>query len=395
MSFFYHRLDETELSKIIEQKRDETQYLDFKRELHLSRDKEKTELCKDVVAFANSSGGRLIYGVEELKDGNGIGHAENIVPLQEGILKETAENILNSSLNPVPQFQIYDLKVEGGFVLVIDVYSSDTDLYMIRAREKTLYYKRYWTQNKEMEEHEIRRSYLLIGNRIAGREQNEDERIEKIRKIHGSGMTVEEIVVISPLNDLGDIIDARRESDLKVLRAFRAPGGYFIGALSQLEIFSHGFMGTFHDNDRGQIITVSVSKKAEVAVSRQYLGTESPHYGYVYNAYESVDIIIAAYKIMSYCMRLFKIYGEFKILHRIVSDEKFHIQTYEVGRQLNETCFTHKSQPFHSNQMEDEGRKTITNVLDQIWHMNGKATFLKTRCAQTEMYHAQVEKLSL
>ena len=48
---------------------EETVSLEFKREIRLSSDKDKTEFAKDVSALANTEGGFLVFGKEDKKDG--------------------------------------------------------------------------------------------------------------------------------------------------------------------------------------------------------------------------------------------------------------------------------------------------------------------------------------
>jgi predicted HTH transcriptional regulator len=53
-------------------KADEDLSLQFKREINLFSDKEKTEFAKDVTAFANAEGGYLLFGKEDKKEGGKI-----------------------------------------------------------------------------------------------------------------------------------------------------------------------------------------------------------------------------------------------------------------------------------------------------------------------------------
>jgi len=58
-------LDKNKLMKLLRQ--EEGPKLDFKAALHLTTESEKKELTKDVIAMANSRGGRgyIIFGVED------------------------------------------------------------------------------------------------------------------------------------------------------------------------------------------------------------------------------------------------------------------------------------------------------------------------------------------
>ncbi|TNJ38949.1 ATP-binding protein [Chlorobaculum thiosulfatiphilum] len=76
-------INEARLLELCESECQESQTLDFKRELpetierdKSEPDKNKIELCKDVVAFANADGGHFVYGIQEK-----AGIANDIVPI--------------------------------------------------------------------------------------------------------------------------------------------------------------------------------------------------------------------------------------------------------------------------------------------------------------------------
>lgn len=78
----------------------ESHNIDFKLELNLGTRDEKSELLKDIVAFANGNGGTLLYGVRE-----GTGDLEGVVTETPGIRMEpdaihrTIENLLRDSVD--------------------------------------------------------------------------------------------------------------------------------------------------------------------------------------------------------------------------------------------------------------------------------------------------------
>jgi hypothetical protein len=130
--------------------------LDYKRSDSLSKDNSKRiELCKDVSAFANSAGGRLIIGVPE----------QNQVPqpLDSGVDKkvitpEWIEQVLNSSIQPrIEGLQITQISAETGddqVFYVIDVPQA-TARAPHQAPDKK-YYRRFNFQSVPMEDYEIR-----------------------------------------------------------------------------------------------------------------------------------------------------------------------------------------------------------------------------------------------
>ena len=53
-------------------KENETETLEFKREIRLNNDKEKNEFAKDVSALANTKGGHIIFGKVDPKQGGAV-----------------------------------------------------------------------------------------------------------------------------------------------------------------------------------------------------------------------------------------------------------------------------------------------------------------------------------
>lgn len=113
------------------------------------------ELCKDVSAFANSAGGRLIYGIPEQK--------QVPQPLDTGVDKtvitpEWIEQVLNSNVQPrIEGLQIKQISANTGDNQVF--YVIDVPQATARAPHQALdkkYYKRFNFQSVAMEDYEIR-----------------------------------------------------------------------------------------------------------------------------------------------------------------------------------------------------------------------------------------------
>lgn len=117
--------------------------LEFKGMLNLATKEEKKELAKDVSAMANTSGGRIIYGMGEITLSDGSKVAGPIAPLTYGTAQETMENIIATTIHPRPRFRIRRIDVSGGFVLIVEVYPSyDRELHMVTGYGDGRFYRR-------------------------------------------------------------------------------------------------------------------------------------------------------------------------------------------------------------------------------------------------------------
>jgi Putative DNA-binding domain len=100
----------------------EGQTLDYKRAINVETAKAKLEFCADVAAFANASGGEIIFGIEE----DGDGKAKALKPLVDFLQDRTERQlrqILNSHVDPaIPGllFEVVELSA-GDLVLVLRI----------------------------------------------------------------------------------------------------------------------------------------------------------------------------------------------------------------------------------------------------------------------------------
>lgn len=93
--------------------------LDFKAELHLSTESEKKELVKDVIAIANSRGGRgyILFGVED--------KSRRLLGLEEPLLQEERiQQIIYNRSNPPVPVQVELESLDGFPLLVLTVFKS-------------------------------------------------------------------------------------------------------------------------------------------------------------------------------------------------------------------------------------------------------------------------------
>lgn len=138
-----------EIEALVRSKVQEGQQLELKRSVEVSGNgisrEHQQDLCRTVCGFANSGGGRIVYGVETRKS-NGLDIADSLKPISDVVgLAEIMLSLLTNHISqPIKGIKV--IAVEGanppsGFV-VIDVPASD-----IRPHQSTIsgdhrFYKR-------------------------------------------------------------------------------------------------------------------------------------------------------------------------------------------------------------------------------------------------------------
>lgn len=138
-----------DLQSLINDEIPESLTLDYKSSAALAKDsKSRDELCKDVSAFANSSGGQIVYGIEE--------KANKAVKLDAGsdISREWIEQVISSNVQPRIRGLIITPVSMGGnrHAYVLTIPASNT---AHQAPDKK-YYRRFNFESVAMYDYEIR-----------------------------------------------------------------------------------------------------------------------------------------------------------------------------------------------------------------------------------------------
>lgn len=132
-------------------------HMDFKRDLPRLDAAGRHELLADVCAFANSSGGDLVYGIDE----DGEGRAARIVAIG-GNPDEEARRVQDSIFNGIepraPGVQVRPVPVDGGFVLVVRVPQSWAGPHRVRSNQH--FFVREGGRKRQLDMPEIRGMFL-------------------------------------------------------------------------------------------------------------------------------------------------------------------------------------------------------------------------------------------
>lgn len=131
-------LTDTDIDSYIDNKKEEDRCLEFKAAIDLSDDKNQIELCRDIVAFANTEGGRIIYGLSENE-----GVATSIKGIEGNIdnFKQIIQQILLSKVEPnLSACNIYTVKCSEKYgkknCIVIDINKSWNAPHAVKIHDK-------------------------------------------------------------------------------------------------------------------------------------------------------------------------------------------------------------------------------------------------------------------
>lgn len=154
-------ITEEEIISLIKNEVEESINLDFKSAGSLDKsDSKKNEISKDVSAFANSTGGTIIYGIAEKEH-----KAHSLSPINGNeFTKEWLEQVINSRIQrKIEGIRIIPVRIGGQVdqtVYVVNIPESDNTPHMAFDNK---YYKRYNFLSAQMEEYEVRQLYYRQG----------------------------------------------------------------------------------------------------------------------------------------------------------------------------------------------------------------------------------------
>lgn len=152
------QVDAIHVEQLCSGKCPESATLDFKRDLPGNSDKDKHELLKDVSALANSEGGDLVYGIDEVD-----GAATAITPLATepaDAAKRRLLQVLDAGLEPrIQGVQMVHVDVPGGYVLILRVPASFDSPHCIRQNANRRFVMRNGTTTTDMTYDQIRNAF--------------------------------------------------------------------------------------------------------------------------------------------------------------------------------------------------------------------------------------------
>jgi hypothetical protein len=158
----------------------ESKTLEYKKELNLKSDSEKKEFLKDVSAFANTSGGDIIYGIAEK---SAVPSSLDGIKVDDlDLLKQQIENLLRDGIEPrISGIQIKELEKQSGiYFLIIRIPKSWTSPHRVNIKDSKRFYARNSNGNYELEINELRRAFILTDSISTKLKSFREERVSRI-----------------------------------------------------------------------------------------------------------------------------------------------------------------------------------------------------------------------
>lgn len=132
--------------------------LEFKRQPPGPTDKDRHELLKDVAALANSEGGDLVFGIEEVD-----GAARSLVPIASEpseVLERRLIQVLDAGLEPrVNGLRFRRIDFDGGYVLVIRVPPSFSGPHAVKVNTARRFVARNGTTTSDLSFDQLRMAF--------------------------------------------------------------------------------------------------------------------------------------------------------------------------------------------------------------------------------------------
>jgi hypothetical protein len=177
---------ESDIKRLIENQIQENKSLDYKKELHISKDAEKKEFLYDISAMYNTDGGCLIFGIEEEKDSKGqnTGKPLKVTGIQidnSDKLTQQIEDIVKNCTEPsINHLIIKEVIVDSLNVLIIGIPKGLGLPTMVTFNQSNKFYKRRISGKYAVDVYEL--NHMFMQNQVLSEKANSfrKERIESV-----------------------------------------------------------------------------------------------------------------------------------------------------------------------------------------------------------------------
>ena len=175
------------LKDLVKNKQSESTMIDFKRDTYGGSDADKKELIKDTSALANTRGGMILIGIDEVD-----GDASELTPVAGNTDKEIQRlnSILQSSIEPIiPGVEIHAVSInKTGHVILIKVPASWSAPHRTNSKGSKRFYRRNSSGVYEPDVTELKK---MFNASIEQNNQFRKLRHEHINAVHNGETPVE------------------------------------------------------------------------------------------------------------------------------------------------------------------------------------------------------------
>ncbi|MCT4508364.1 MAG: putative DNA binding domain-containing protein [Tepidibacter sp.] len=191
-------MDKNKISKLL--KKPEGAKLDYKLKINLKTQAEKKELAKDILAIANTYGGRgyIIFGIED--------KTKNIVGIQkDSYVEEKIQQILSNRIEPPVSIKMEYEEYEGKILGILTIFKSNQKPHQLRQNGS--FYIRRGSTTDIARRYEVASMFEesgIINTEIMPVIESDISEIdEKIVRIYCKKININEDISIALLENLG------------------------------------------------------------------------------------------------------------------------------------------------------------------------------------------------
>jgi hypothetical protein len=154
---------ESDLQRLVSEQVPEGQRVEYKSSLILESKKQKAEVAKDISGMANAQGGWIFFGISEGEGPEPLPVAVTALPSTG--LQTRLENILDSALEPIPEYQIATIRIDDGVAIIAKVARAAGLPVMVQGYEQSRYFIRSGTRTRPMNASEVAQAHSAAQNR--------------------------------------------------------------------------------------------------------------------------------------------------------------------------------------------------------------------------------------
>lgn len=217
----------------------ESTHIDFKREYHINEEQKK-ELLADVVSFATTAGGDIIYGISEIE-----GMAQSIIPIKIPNIdqfKLSLSNTIRDCIEPRINFHIHDIHYEDKFIIILRIFKLFPGPPMLIYKNSSKFYRRSSAGKYPMNYLEIKNSFLLTSTVNDIFKKFRDNRVNHflsaVERNNPSNPFM--LFYLYPLNENNFDINSISEMEISnAIRPYEFGGGDFNYNIEGFQIYSH------------------------------------------------------------------------------------------------------------------------------------------------------------